>query len=128
MNIELPTVLGLTICEDVVVEPTSRDVSLIRTFTGLSVSSFPATCRPFCVFGGLTDGFGEIQAELKVTVYAEGIEDIYRLRSKLHFSDRLQIVYYLMRVSRCPLPRPGSYVFSLSLEGEWMAQTSLRVY
>ena len=123
-----PLALGLTICEDVVVEAPSRDVSLIRSFTGLPVPRFPTIARPFCVFSALTDGLGTADILLQVGHFSESYEEIYRVQSKLDFSDPVRIVYYVMRLARCPLPGAGIYLFTLSSNGFWLAQRSLRVY
>jgi hypothetical protein len=123
-----PLALGLSICEDVVVEPASGDVSLIRSFTGLPVGQFPSVARSFCIVSALTDGLGEADASLQVGRFAEAYQEVYRVQSKLDFPDPLRIVYYVMRLTHCPLPGPGIYLFTLSLNGSWVAQRSLRVY
>ena len=127
MMAHLPAILGLTLCEDVVADPQTRNISLIRSFTDLSVDSSRSLAPPFCVFAALTDGIGEAAIELGVSLLADVFEEIYRVQSRLQFSDRLQVVYYLMRLSRCPLPTEGSYLFNLRIDGQWMAQRSLRV-
>jgi hypothetical protein len=55
MLTHMPMILGLTLCEDVVVDPLTRNLSLIRVFTSMAVASFPAIARPFCVLAALTD-------------------------------------------------------------------------
>jgi hypothetical protein len=128
MAARLPMALGLTICEDMVVETPSRDVSLVRSFTGLPVEHFPANARPLCLFSALTDGFGTADLLLQVGHFSDAYEEIYRVQTNLAFPDPLRIVYYVMRLARCPLPGPGIYLFTLSANGQWLAQRSLRVY
>jgi hypothetical protein len=128
MATRLPLALGLTICEDVVVEAPSRDVSLIRSFTGLPVEHFPTIARPLCVFSALTDGSGAADILLQVGHFSDTYEEVYRAHSQLAFPDPLRIVYYVMRLARCPLPGSGIYLFTLSANGFWLAQRSLRVY
>ena len=123
-----PMVLGLTLCEDVVVDPATRNVSLLRTFTGLPVERFPTVARPFCAFATMTNGLGEAVSALSVTHMGEDVEEVYRVRRSIRFNDPLQIVYYVMRLAHCPLPRPGAYLFTLWLDDRWMAQRVLRVY
>src|SRR5437762_14205083 len=62
-----PVVLGLTLCDYVIVEERTKKVSLIGTFTGLGVPDFPAQASPFSVFTVLTDGLGSATIELLVT-------------------------------------------------------------
>jgi hypothetical protein len=124
----MPTILGLTLCEDVVIDLATGNLSLIRAFSGMGVDGFPTIARPFRAFAAFTDGFGDAEAELSVGLLGDGFELIHRVRSKLVFADRLQIVYYVMKLLRCPLPRAGVYLVTLQLDGEWFAQRSLRVY
>src|SRR6266849_1246446 len=128
MPLRHPLALGVTICEDVGVEAPCRDVSLIRSFTGLPVLQFPTVARPLCVFSALTDASGTADILLQVGHFSEAYQEIYRVQSNLSFPDPLRIVYYVMRLARCPLPGPGIYLFTLSANGFWLAQRSLRVY
>ncbi len=123
-----PVALGLTLCEDVVTEAASHDISLIRSFTGLPVERFPSVARPLCVFSALTDGLGQAEAVLSVGLFLDTYQEVYRVRTILDFPDPLRTVYYVMRLSHCPLPRSGVYLFTLALDGTWLAQRSLRVY
>jgi hypothetical protein len=54
-----PTVVGLTLCDVVIVDEGTRKVSLINTFTGIRLASFPASPQPFCVYTTLAGGQGE---------------------------------------------------------------------
>src|SRR5262245_37151787 len=122
-----PLNLGLTFCEDVVRDPATGNVSVIRAFTGLRQPSFPAVARPFCAFAAFTNGEGEADSVLTVTCMSDEIEEVWRVRRRLRFPDPLQTVYYVMRLSNCPLPRPGAYFFTLWLDGWGVAQRTLRV-
>jgi hypothetical protein len=122
-----PLVIGVSLCEDVVHDTETGNLSVIRLFTGIGGEPFPFNPPPFCVFASLTDGFGPTDIDLIVHEIGEGFPEIYRLRRRLNFTDRLQIVNFLMRLSRIVFPRPGAYTFTLESGGEWLAQRSLRV-
>jgi hypothetical protein len=128
MASQLP-VVGLTICRDFIRDAASGNYSVIRSFTGHPVKSFPGTGEPFCVFAILTDGRDEVEAELAITWF--GDEDVFeyaRLRGRVRFPDPLQLVECVFRFNQFPFPGPGVYLFALHLNGEWAAQRSLRVY
>jgi hypothetical protein len=134
MSNPLPVVVGLTLCQDVVPEP-SGNVSLIRCFTGLPLSVFPATAPPFCVLATLTDAVGTFDFELKVDRVAEDVEEldlffhpVHSLRGQVRIGDRLQEVRLLLRLQHCRFPTPGIYQFTLFVGGQWAAQRTLRVY
>ncbi len=128
MTTQLPMVPGLFLCDDVVREPSTQNVSLIRTFTGLAADQFPWAPHSYTVFASLTDGFGTFTAELRISLLDDPAETVYIVRHPLHFPDRLRTVNYVMRVTQCRFPRAGVYVAALFLDGEWLAQRSLRVY
>jgi hypothetical protein len=125
-----PIVLGVTLCEDVVVDGATRNISLIRSFTGLAVDAFPATPAPFCAFAALTAGQGEATFKLVVERFSAHavLDPIYTVAGTLRFPDPLQTVYWIVRVSRCSFPIAGEYLFTLWIDGAWTAQRRLRVY
>ena len=53
-----PTVVGLKVCHEAIVEEKSRNVTLVNCFRELSFAAFPATARPFVACVVLTDGRG----------------------------------------------------------------------
>jgi hypothetical protein len=128
-----PVLVGLTLCEDVLPEPATRNVSLIRCFTGRALESFPTLSPPFCVFATLLDGLGDFDLQLSVDYLGpqpllpeEG--QVHLVRGRLQMVDRLQPVRINLRLTACPIPYAGVYQFTLTLDREWLAQTSLRVY
>ena len=62
-----PVAVGLSICEKVIVEEGTKNVSLISTFRRLRLRGFPARSRPFCVFATLLDGEGNGTINLEIT-------------------------------------------------------------
>src|SRR5437868_1545936 len=122
-----PVVLGLTLCDYVIVEERTKKVSLIGTFTGLGVPEFPAQPPPFSVFAILTDGLGDATMELDVT-HMETNDSIFSHSGVLNFPDKVAEVAYHMRLRQCVFPAAGLYQFTLTVNGEWAAQRRLRVY
>ena len=83
-----PVVVGLTICRDFLRDPESGNYSVIRSFTGHPIDSFPGFGEPFCAFAVLTDGTDETDAELVITWFAEKeIVEYARLRGRVSFPD-----------------------------------------
>jgi hypothetical protein len=121
-----PIALGLTLCEKVIVEEGTKNVTLVSTFTKLRVDQFPTGPQRFVVFAVLTDGLGDGTIELVIT-RLETDEAIYTYRNRLRFPDRLTEVRVLMRVNECSFPAPGRYQFTLLIDGDWLAQCHLQV-
>ncbi len=122
-----PVVIGLTLCDYVIVEERTKKVSLIGAFTGLGVPAFPAMAVPFSVFATLTGADGNVTMKLVVT-HLESNDEIHFHTGILRFPDPVVEVYYHLRLSQCVFPAPGSYVFSLQADAELIAQRRLRVY
>jgi hypothetical protein len=54
-----PIALGLTICEKIIVEEKTRNVTLVSCFSKLIVEGFPSPSQRFAVYAVLTDGLGD---------------------------------------------------------------------
>lgn len=122
-----PVVVGLTVCRNVVVEPQTLDHSIERAFTGLLLEEFPSTATPFSVFVVLTDAQGDTTLNLVVARQDDPYVEARRIALPLRFRDRLQTVKCAIRVSRCSFPSPGTYLFTLYADDDWLAQTVVRV-
>ncbi len=125
--IPCPVTLGLTLCDYVIIEERTKKASLIGSFTGLAASQFPVTAQPFSVFAVLTDGHGDGIMDLVLTRLDTG-EEVLAFQSRLHFPELLAEVRFLIRLRQCSFPAPGTYQFTLLVDGEWVGQRRFRVY
>lgn len=100
---QIPTVIGLLLCEQVVVEERTHNVTLVNCFTQLNQAMDPSERQRFAVFAALTDGLGDIELKL-VVQRLDTQEEIYHALRTLRFADRLQEVRYLFRVTNCSFP------------------------
>src|SRR5947209_299051 len=115
-----PLVLGLTLCEKVIVEEGTKNVTLVSTFTTTVVEEFPSLPQRFALYMALTEGLGDGIIDLVVR-HLETNEEIYSNRLQVQFPDRVVEVRVLFRVNRCIFPLPGEYQLTLFLDGEWLA-------
>ena len=122
-----PVALGLNLCEKVIVEKGTNNVTLVSNFTKLIVEEFPSPPQRFAVYAALTDGLGDATINLVVT-HLDTDEVINTYRASVHFPDRLFEVRVLFRLSECSFPAPGRYQFSLLIDGEWIAHRQLEVF
>jgi hypothetical protein len=122
-----PIVLGLSICDYVIVEEKTKKVSLVGSFSGLGVDDFPARALPFSVYAALCDAVGPVTFTLVVTRLDTG-EEIYKRENHIVFPDKLTEVHYVFRLYNCEFPVASWYQFTLLGDGEWLAQRRVRVY
>jgi hypothetical protein len=122
----LPSVVGLALCEKIMVEEGTRSVSLIGCFVKISATTFPSPPKRFDVHAALTGGLGEGTIDLLVTQLETG-QAIYSGRRPVGFPDRLTTVWMNLRLKGLSFPAPARYQFTLLLDGEWLTQTVLDV-
>lgn len=121
-----PIVLGLTLCEKIIVEEGTKTVSLIGCFTKLGMDSFPTPPERVCLFAALTDGLGEGTIDLLITRLETG-EVIASNRSRVRFVDRLSTLRLMFRL-KVLFPAPGKYQFAIWLDGQWLSHTVFHVF
>lgn len=122
----VPVAVGLAVCEKVIVEEGTKNVSLISTFRRLRVREFPAHARPFCVFAAMLDGEGDATIDLEITD-SEISEVVYAVERPVSFPNRLTEVQVLFHVNDCEFPSPGVYQVALFVDRDWVAHRLLSV-
>ncbi len=123
---QIPTVIGLQVCEKVIVEEGTKNVSLVSCHTILKVRRLPSEPRQFTVFAELIDGAGEVTLEVTVS-RLENDQIIYRQARRLNFGNRLQEVRFIFHVTECSFPAAGTYEVVLRAERELLALRKLRI-
>ncbi len=122
---KLPVAIGLSLCDLVVVEEKTHNVTLVNCFSHRTVDHFPSE-TPFTVFALLTGGFGEKPLDV-VVQELEDFDEIYRISSSAQFASPLRTIRCTVRVWDCSFPRPGHYLVSLLAGGEIVAQRKLQL-
>ena len=121
-----PVALGLMVCEKIIVEEGTRNVTLVGCFARLRVDQFPTGPQRFAVYAVLRDGHGRATISLVATRLDTG-EETYNVQGVVHFPDRLTDVHALFRVNHCSFPAPGQYALALLIDGELVAQRQIEV-
>jgi Family of unknown function (DUF6941) len=121
-----PVARGLHLCEQVIIDPGTSNVSLIRCFTRKHVPRFPTPPVRFALYATLTGGLGHV----KMRVMLSRLEDnrlVYSRDLPVTFQDRVREVRFILHLSDVVFPDPGQYVIELLADGEWTAQTVIEV-
>ncbi len=122
-----PVAISLSLCEQIIIEENTRNVTLVNCFTHRRVASFPSDLVPFVAFALLTDGVGEMLLEL-VVERLDTLEEIHRIALPAEFSNPLQTVRCTVRVRDCAFPVAGQYQVSLLADSEVLAQRKLVLF
>ena len=122
-----PLVVGLLLCESLIVEEGTHNVTLVNCFTRRKVERFPSEPQSFLVFATLTDGLGDVNLDVTIRHLGE-LEEVYHRSRTFRFADPLQQLRMRLRVKGCSFPAAGPYEVSLLADGELIGQTRFVVY
>jgi hypothetical protein len=123
---ELPVVQGLLICEQVVIDARTRNISFTNRFTAFRVDQFPSPPRQFAVFASLTNGFGEHELRLELEDLQTGDVMVRDVHSVL-FPDRLADAPVIFKINEVVFPHEGSYQLSLFVSGEPLSRLRFNI-
>ena len=123
---QIPTAIGILVCEQVVIEEGTRNVTPVNCFHLRRVDRFPSKPFPFVVLATLTNGAGDVELEVAVQ-RLDNLDVSYKRTRRIRFPGPMQEIRYIFRVRDCSFPIPGYYQIRLSAEGEFVAQTKFRV-
>lgn len=110
-----PQALALVICDLVLRDEKSHNVSLVGLFNAILAGRFPARHDRMHVFVSLTHGHGKIPCRLECT----GPDDkvIFRLDGHVEFKNPLGVIDANFELRGVVFPTPGPYVLELSCAG-----------
>jgi hypothetical protein len=121
---QLPIAIGLVLCEQVIIEEGTRNITPVNCFNVREVDDIPGRAS-FCVLAWLADGKGEKTAEL-VVQRLDNLDEVFRSKAKLVFRDPGHTPRFLARIN-CDFPISGYYEIMLLIDGELIAHRKFRV-
>ena len=124
--IQRPAAVALSICEKVIVEEKTQNITLVNCLWRLGVQEVPSEPQRFIVYVWLTDGIGEgnIRVEL---LHPDTLEEILTWERRLTFSNPLQVFRAAFH-GEVSFPVEGRYQVSLLVDGASIAQRTFDVY
>ena len=122
---QIPVAIGVHLCEQVIFEAETSNITLVNCFSSRRVEQFPATIS-FVVVAFLTDGDGEMPVNILIH-RLDTFEEIYRHSTNVQFANPLRTVRLWLRIRERSFPIEGSYQVSLLIDGEPVARRRLAV-
>jgi hypothetical protein len=104
----LPVAIGLVLCEQVIVDEKTRNLTPVNCFGSLKLEVVPGTAS-FHVVVWLADGLGEMPVELVVR-RLDSLDEVMRLERRLKFEDRLIDMRFTARIRDCAIPVGFAYL------------------
>ena len=121
-----PVAIGLLVCEQVIIEESTRNVTPVNCFTHRRVERFPSEELPFVVFSILTDGLGNVTLEVRIS-RLDTLDEIYRRSVSFRFTSPLQEIRCIVRIRGCSFPVSGYYNVMLLAENDLIAQRRILI-
>jgi len=122
---QVPIARGLAVCENVIFEERTRNLTLVNCFTMKRAPAFPAPIR-FVVAAFLADGEGDMEMAVSVQ-RLDTMEEVYESTRILHFPDRMLEVRFVLRIENYRFPVAGTYEINLFANGEILARQRIRL-
>ncbi len=124
--LQRPTAVGLILCQEVIIEETTRRATLVNTMDWLRCPAFPSPPQRLVAYAVLRDGLGDAAMALTVS-RLDTLDELKEKRWRMRFADPLRHLRVVMRYTDLFFPVPGRYAFGLSADGELVTQTVLQV-
>jgi hypothetical protein len=123
---KLPIAIGLSLCEQVVIEEKTHNATLVNCFGHRLAVKLPSDPIPFTVFALLTDGLGSVRLEVVVD-RLDTAEEVYRRAFNAQFPAALATMQFIFHVRDCSFPVAGGYQVTLLADGQFVAQRKLKI-
>ncbi len=121
----VPVAIGLVICEQVIVDVDSHNVTPVNCLSRLRLKDLPGTVT-FAVVAWLADGLGEMRVAI-VVKRLDSMQELHRVERRMQFDHPLKDMRFTARIRGCPIPAAGYYEVILSVEGEFVAHRKYEI-
>lgn len=121
----VPTAIGILLCDRVIVDESSQNVTAVDCFNVRRLDSIPGEST-FFALAWLAGGEGELSAEILIN-RLDTLEEVYRGAKTLTFKNRLHDARFQARIRSCMFPVAGYYEIILLIYGELIAHRKFRV-
>ena len=123
----VPVARSLFVCDLVIVDEESKNVTLVNIHNRFLVDTFPSGTRKFAIFGILVNSEGIVPIELVIT-HLDTSDRIYQGTRSYMFPNRLQEIRFHARMTRIEFREEGVYEIVLAVNGEMFATTPFSVH
>lgn len=123
---ETPVLRQLLICEKLLFERGTNNVSLINCHTERSTYRFPTPPMSFAIYGLLADGYGTFRLVLRIVRVGNG-DVVFQRIAPITFDDRLQTKDFNAQINQFVFPAAGFYEIILLANQELLATTTLEL-
>lgn len=121
---QMPVAIGLLVCETVIVDQQTKNVTPVNCFTRREFDEFPSEPMTLHIVAFLTNGLGAMNLDA-VVESLDNWDEIRRMSMQARFVNPLQEFRCVFRMRGFSIPQPGHYQVSLVADGETVAQRKI---
>ncbi len=118
---QIPYVLSLIICDQVLTQPETGKQAILGCFGSIGAWAFPALHPTMTVFAEMTDGVGEIDLTLKI-VSADSEATLFESKRSVEFQAPLAVVSTRWVVEGLVFPEQGEYRVQLLANHDFLLE------
>jgi hypothetical protein len=127
--IQRPVAVSLILCETVIVDEQTKNVTPVNCFRKRRVAGFPSEPFPFIVLAWLTDGMGQGRLEVVIQLLnSDEMDVVHQTSVPCHFTNPRAEVRFTLRIRDCVFPVAGAYDVNLLADGEILAKKRLVIF
>jgi len=123
---QLPVAVGLLVCEKLIIEKGTDNVTLVNCFNERRVRQFPSEPLSFVLYAILANGLGDIALTIAVQSL-EDYEDVKRFTKVFRFTDPLGEFRCTVNLRDIVFPAAGAYQVGLLADGEFVAHKRITI-
>jgi hypothetical protein len=123
---QLPVAVGLLLCEQVIIEKGTDNITLVNCFRERRAKQIPSEPLSFVIYAILTNGLGDIA----VTVAIQDLDDfrdVARFTKVCRFTDPFGEFRCTLNINNIVFPAVGAYQVLLLADGKFVAHRRFTV-
>lgn len=121
-----PLALGIHVCEKVVVEAETRNLTFVNCFTRREVKSFPSEPISFQVCSNLVGGRGRMPLRVRIESLVD-FEIIFARSGVITFRDPRQEIRLRVAMEDVSFPEEGGYQILILVDNQEVASRAIQV-
>jgi hypothetical protein len=121
-----PVAKSLYLC-DGTIGFANQKTDLMGLFNAIRPPQYPHRQSHFVVFAQLLGGLGQVPFYIDVRYAADGSLVHSTKAQLLYFPNRDTVMQLAYTIHNCRLPQPGIYLVELCCNGQWVADTTLKL-
>ena len=123
---QCPMALSLQVCEKVVIEAETRNLTLVNCFTQRVVESVPSEPVSFIACSNLIGGRGQMLLRVRVESL-ESLEIMWERTGMISFRNSLHEIRLRIPIDEVSFPTQGGYQVVLLVDNEMVASRKIEI-